>query len=156
MPFQESKTRTLITDIPKIVKSIKSSADDLKQKIIEAEHQAELRRQEQAAQRERWLLEDDQRKIAQSIKESHPQLDEVIQLWASVISIEQFFKSVEERACELPDDLHEAVIERLRFAREFIGTLDRLDYFCSWMTPSERYRPLAERTPNESSNENSC
>jgi hypothetical protein len=39
----------------------------------------------------------------------------------------------------------EPVLERLQLAREFIGAQDPLDFFRSWKTPSERYKPLAER-----------
>jgi len=36
-------------------------------------------------------------------------------------------------------------LERLQHARKFIGTQDPLDFFRSWKTPSERYKPMAER-----------
>ena len=46
MSFQESKDRTLTTDIPKMVKSIENSTEVLVEKVKEEERQAELRRQE--------------------------------------------------------------------------------------------------------------
>ena len=33
------------------------------------------------------------------------------------------------------------LMERLKLAREFLGTQDPLDFFRSWKTPQERYRP---------------
>ena len=143
--FQETESRTLTQDITKIVKTIESSVEVVKKEIAEAERKAELRRQEYEAQHARWLIEEDQREIARSIKESREQLDQVIKSWATAIGIEQFFKGVEERASGLSQEQRKAVLDRLRLARNFIGTQDPLDFFRSWRTPNERYVPLARR-----------
>ncbi len=39
------------------------------------------------------------------------------------------------------------VLERLRLAREFVGTQDPLDFLRGWKTPLERYVPLSQRAP---------
>src|SRR5262249_55609024 len=57
--FQEGKDRTLTADIPKIVKSIENSTEELIAKVKEEERQAELRRQEWEARQERWRQEED-------------------------------------------------------------------------------------------------
>ena len=147
MSFQETKARTLTENIKKIVKSIVSSTELLRQKTAEADRQAELWRQEQKAQHARWLIEEDQRQIARSIKESREELDQVIKSWTTAIGIEQFFNGVQKRASDLSAEQRKAVSDRLQLAREFIGTQDPLDYFRTWKTPSERYLPLAMRTP---------
>jgi hypothetical protein len=72
----------------------------------------------------------------------------VIQDWATVMSIEQFLKGVEERAIALPERQRGSLLERLQLAREFIGTQDPLEFFNSWKTPEERYIPLAKRNPS--------
>jgi hypothetical protein len=90
---------------------------------------------------------EDRRRIAQSIEESSDELNEVIQEWARVTSLEQFFKRVETHARDLPEDHRQEVLKRLALAREFVGTQDPMDFFCSWKTPVERYVPLAMRTP---------
>ena len=151
MSFQETKTRTLSQDIRKIVKSIEGSTELLRKEIAEAERLAEVRRKEQEAQHARWLIEEDQRQIARSIKESREELDEVIQSWAAAVGIEQFFKGVQERASNLPEDKRKAVVDRLQLARDFIGTQDPLDFFRSWKKPSERYLPRALTTPKATS-----
>ena len=46
----------------------------------------------------------------------------MIQSWATVMSMEQFFKGVEERAIALPEVQRGRLLERLQLAREFIGT----------------------------------
>lgn len=145
--FQETKTRTLTEDIKKIVKSIENSTELLRKEIAEADRRAELRRQEQEAQHARWLIEEDQRQITQSIKDSRAELDQVIKSWATAVDIEQFFKGVEKRASDLSEEQRKTVIDRLQLAREFIGTQDPLDFFRRWKTPRERYLPRATSTP---------
>jgi hypothetical protein len=145
MSFQQTVKRTLTQDIAKIVKSIKNSTEVVQKEIEEAEHRAELRRQESEVQQQRWLREDDKRQIAKSISDSGEQMNQVIQAWAKAVSIEQFLKGVEERASNLSEAQQEAVQDRLRLAREFIGVQDPLEFFLSWKSPCERYVPLATR-----------
>jgi len=145
MSFQETKTRTLTQDITKVVKSIENSVEVLRKEITEAEGRAELRRQEQEAQHAQWLLEDDQRQISRSIKESREELEQVIRSWAAVVSIEQFFKSAKERATSLPEEQKAQLLERLQLARGLVGTQDPLEFVRSWRAPNERYVPLALR-----------
>jgi hypothetical protein len=95
LPFQETMERTLTRDIAKIVKSIEDSIEVMRKEIIEAEQRAETRNREGEEQSARWKREEDQRRIADSIKESREQLAQVIQSWATVMSIEQFLKGVE-------------------------------------------------------------
>jgi hypothetical protein len=79
MVFQETESRALQNQIPGIVKSIERSTEALVEKVKEAEREAEVRRQEWEAQRERWREEEDRRCVVESIKESRDQLDHVIQ-----------------------------------------------------------------------------
>src|SRR5215472_15287236 len=141
--FQESKDRTLTTDIPKMVKSIENSTEVLVEKVKEAERQAELRRQEWEAQQERWRQEEDRECVAESIKESHEELAKAIEEWARVVSLEQFFSGVQSRAQDLPEEQRQEVLKRLALAREFVGTQDPLEFFRSWETPVEKYVPLS-------------
>jgi len=145
MLFQESKDRALTTDIPKIVKSIENSAEVVVEKVKEAEHQAEIRRQRWAEQLERARQEEDRRRVAESIKESREQLSRVIEDWARVVSLEQFFAGVERRVQDLPEERRSEVLKRLALARHFVGAQDPLDFFRSWKTPVERYVPLSMR-----------
>ena len=113
------------------------------EKVKEEERQAELRRQEWAAQQERWRLEEDRRRVAESIKQSPEHLAKVIEDWATVMSLEQFFSGVESRARDLPEEQRQEVMKRLALAREFAGTQDPLEFFRAWKTPVERYLPLS-------------
>ena len=110
-----------------------------------ADRQAEIARLERLAEEEKRRQEEDRRCIQQSIKDSKDHLGQVIQTWGSAMTVERFLRDVEERAKTLPADECQQIMERLRLAREFVGTQNPLDFFMSWNTPSERYRPLASR-----------
>lgn len=121
--------------------------DHIIEKLQEADRQAENRRLERLAEEERRRQEEDRRRVAQSEKDSCDQLEQVIQSWSKVVSLEQFFQGVEDRAQTLPEAERQAALERLRLAREFVGTQDPLDFFRGWKTPLERYVPLLQRPP---------
>lgn len=55
-------------------------------------------------------------------------------------SIEQFLLGVEKSAASLPDAEKKSVLERLALARKFLGSLEPIQYFLGWKTPSERYQ----------------
>ncbi len=143
--FQETKARSLTTDIPPIIKAIENATATVTEKLREAERQAGIRRQERLAEDERRRLEEDRKREAQSIKDSRDQLEQVIQSWAKVISLEQFFQGIEDRAQTLPEVERQAVLDRLQLARDSAGTQDPLDFFRGWKTPLERYVPLSRR-----------
>lgn len=145
MSFQESKARSLTSDIPQIVKAFENATATVTEKLREAERQAEIWRQERLAEEERRRQEEDRRREAQSMKDSRDQLEQVIQSWAKVVSLEQFFRGVEDRAQTLSEAERQAVLERLRLAREFVGRRDPLDFFRGWKTPLERYVALSQR-----------
>lgn len=146
--FQETKTRMLTQNLPEIVKTIESSVDTLVEKLKEAARQAELWRLERLAEGERRQQEEDQHRISQSKKDSQEQLSQVIQAWSKVMTLEQFFQGVQDRAQSLPTARRDEVLERLRLAREFVGTQDPLEFFLSWKTPIERYVPMSMPTPD--------
>lgn len=117
--------------------------------LKEADRQAEIERLQRLAEEEKRRQAEDRRRIQQSIKDSQAQLGEIIQAWADVINIERFLQGVREHATALPDDERDAVLDRLKLAREFIGTQNPLDFFLSWKTPLERYQPLSMRSAAE-------
>jgi len=111
------------------VKSIEVEVAPIIEKLQEADRQTEIRRLERLAEEERRRQEEDRRRESQSIKDSHDQLEQVIQAWSKVVSLEQFFRGVEDRAQTLPETERQSVLDRLRLAREFVGTQNPLDFF---------------------------
>lgn len=139
--WDETKKDGLRSRIKSIVRTVETEAVALVGKLEEAERQAEIRRQEWLVQQERRRREEDRQRVAKSIEESRAKLRQVIEQWARVMSVERFFAGVEERAAGLSGGDQEALLERLGMAREFLGTQDPLDFFRSWKTPEELYRP---------------
>lgn len=146
--WQDTKKSSLRSALKSIVKSVEASSVDLAAKLEEADRKAEIARQEQLAAEQRRQREEDRRHIQQSIQESHDHLGQIIQQWSSAMSVERFLAGVEESACELPEGERARVLERLKLARDFLGTSVPLDFFLSWKTPEERYQP---RYPSEDS-----
>ena len=139
--------RTLTQAIPEIVKSIEGATSILVEKLQEAERRAEIWRQERLAEEARRRQEEDRRRVAQSVKDSHDQLEQVIQAWSKVVRLEQFFQGIQDRVQHLPDSEQQEILGRLQLARKFVGTQNPLDFFRAWKTPIERYVPLSQRAP---------
>lgn len=139
--WQETKTTSLRSAVKSIVKSVADAAVDLVAKLEEADRTAEIARQERLVAEEKRRREEDRRRVEQSFRDSREHLGQVIQQWSNVMNVERFLAGVEQRAAELPGVDKAPVLERLRLAREFLGTQDPLDFFLSWKTPSELYPP---------------
>lgn len=140
--WQETTKVSLRAAIKSIIASIEYAAADLVRKLEDADRKAEIARQEWLAAEERRKKEEDRRQVEQSIRESREHLGQVIQQWSSALSVEMFLEGVENRAAALLETDKAAVRERLTLAREFLGSQDPLDFFMSWKTPGERYRPI--------------
>jgi len=146
----QTKKTSLRSSIRTIVKSVEDAALDLVAKLEEADRQAEIARQEWLAAEERRRREEDRRRVEKSIQDSREHLDQVIQQWSNVMSIERFLAGVEQRVDDLPETDRAPVLERLKLAREFLGIQDPLDFFLSWKTPSERYQTAYPETDESS------
>ncbi|MBP1847925.1 enamine deaminase RidA (YjgF/YER057c/UK114 family) [Rhizobium petrolearium] len=144
----ETSKSSLSGRIPEIVRRIEKAAEELVPKLQEADRQAEVRHKEWLAAVERSQRQEDRRKVEQSVKDSREDLAQIIQRWSHVISVERFLTGVEQRANELDQDRRGQVLERLNMARDFLGTQDPLDFFLSWRTPVERYRPQYPEAEN--------
>lgn len=141
--WQETKSTTLTRELSTIVKAIERAAVDLVEKLKEADCQAERARLQRLAEEEQRRREEDIRQIQQSAKDSQAHLHHIIRDWAEAANIERFFQGVYDRASDLPAEARELVLERLKLARDFIGTQNPLDFFLSWKTPDERYVSLS-------------
>lgn len=146
LTWQETKKASLKRELPAIVKAIEAAAVELVEKLEEAERLAEIRRLERLAEQERRRQEEDRQQIEDSIRESREQLAGIIQAWADVMNVERFLQGVHDQAARLPAGERSLILDRLELARKFMGTRDPMDFFLSWKTPLERYRPLSLQT----------
>ncbi|RVJ23779.1 hypothetical protein CN184_11490 [Sinorhizobium medicae] len=144
----ETSRSSLSGRIPEIVRRMEKAAEQLVPKLQEADRQAEIRHQEWLAAVERSQRAEDNRKVKQSVKDSREDLAQIIERWSHVISVERFLAGVEQRANELDQDRRRQVLERLKMARDFLGTQDPLEFFMSWRSPVERYRPRYPEAQN--------
>jgi hypothetical protein len=144
--WQETKGTTLTRELGAIVKAIERAAVELVEQLKEADRQAERARLQRLAEEDKRRREEDLRQIQQSAKDSQAHLHQIIRDWADAANIERFFQGVFDRAADLPEDTRQLVLERLRLARDFIGTQNPIDFFLSWKTPDERYVPLSSRS----------
>ena len=63
---------------------------------------------------------------------------QIIEVWAQCKRLEAFFSDAERRIDEVAEDQRDRTRERLRRARELIGSVNALDRFGAWRTPEER------------------
>ena len=136
--WQESKKRDLSTQVKTITKELERAAVDIARMVEEGERQAKLERQQWEIERARQLKVDAERRAVQARKESTDEIFQIISEWSKVFQIEQFFHDVELRAAGLGAEDSDRLLERLKLARELIGSVDALDHFMLWKSPEER------------------
>lgn len=136
--WRETQGRDLSGQIKGIVKELEQAAIEIARLVEEGERQAELERQRWEVQREQWRREEDERRAEKALKESWEELLQIIDGWAESNRIEQFFADADLQAAGLSDDEKAKMIERLKHARELIGSVDALAHFMAWRSPDER------------------
>lgn len=141
MIWDETARADLPGHVTQIVKAVKAAVPELVARLTEADRLAEIERRKQDAEHERWKRKRDREQIVESVSKSREQLSQVIARWSGVMDIERFFASVEARAADLDAEQQAFVLERLKLAREFLGSQNPLDLFMNWKTPGEIYQP---------------
>jgi hypothetical protein len=136
--WRERKDRELTSRISAIVKELERAVVDVARLIEEGARQAELERQQWEVQQAKWRREEAERKAAKALKDSKEELHNIIDLWAESKRLEQFFADAERRVADLDADERLRMLDRLKSARELIGSVDALERFRSWKSPEER------------------
>lgn len=136
--WRESRDHPLVDRIPTLVKDLKRAVPELIRLIEEGERQAEIERQKLEEQWAQWRREEEERRITKALKDSTDELHQVIGLWSEAKRQEAFFLDAEHRLAELPTEVREAGLERLRKARALIGSVDALELLHHWKSPQER------------------
>lgn len=136
--WQETKTRDLGSQLKAIVKDLERAVVDIARLVEEGERQAELERQKWEIEQEKWRREEAERRTAEALKDSKEELLQIIKCWAESNRIEQFFQDIEGRTANLSGDKKIKMLERLKLARELVGSVDALDHFLAWRSLNER------------------
>lgn len=139
--WQEKVTTTIDASLQRIAREIRAAVPELVALVEEARRQAEIRHQEYLAAEDRRKRQEDRRRIEESTKQSQEALGEVIERWADRMAVERFLGELSRSIDQLPEEERAGMVERLKLAREFLGTVDPLEFFRGWKTPREIYAP---------------
>lgn len=135
---ETTATSDMGNKIKGIVKELEEAAVEIARLAEEGMRQAEIEHQQWEAQRLEWQRQDAERRHAEALKKSSEDLLCIIDRWDRSNKIEQFFADVERRAENLEGDERIRLSDRLRRARELIGSTDALEHFLNWKSPEER------------------
>ena len=136
--WREKKSGELPGKILGIVKELEHEAATIARLVAEGERQAEIERQRWEAQRREWEREEAERRRIQAIEDSCEELTNIIDAWAEAKRIEEFFDDAERQAADLSVEERALILERLKLAREMVGSPDALRMLRSWRAPDER------------------
>lgn len=136
--WQETKKRDLVSQIKAIIKELERATIDIAHMVEEGRHQAELERQQWEIEKAQQRKIEAERRVVRVRKESREEILQIINAWAKANQIEQFFCDAEKRAASLSEQDRIRLFERLRLARELVGSSDALDHFLEWKSPDER------------------
>ena len=141
--WQEKGATTIDGSLQRIARETRAAVPEVVALVEEARRQAEIRHQEYLAAEDRRRRQEDRRRIEESTKQSREALGKVIERWADRMAVERFLDELSRSIDQLPDDERADMAERLKLAREFMGTVDPLEFFRGWKTPGELYEPLS-------------
>lgn len=136
--WREKAPGDLEDKIKGIVKALEAATEGIARGVEEGARQEEIERREWEIKWANLKREQEERRIAEAIKASRQDLGEIIERWAEVNRIAQFFSEAERRAADLGDEERLDLLERLRRARKLIGSIDALEHFMAWKSPEER------------------
>lgn len=142
--WQEKGATTIDASLHRIAREIRAAVPDIIVMVEEARRQAEIEHQEFLAAEDRRQRQEDRRRIEESTKASREALGQVIQQWADRMAVEKFLDELSRSIDQLPEEERPPMMERLRLAKEFMGTVDPLEFFREWKTPREIYEPRFE------------
>jgi len=138
--FSQTKTCSLISQIPKIIKAVQAALPVLKKEVQAQKERAEANRLRMEQQIVEYKKREAIRKQEEAYKSSVNELQVIMAKWAEDIRIGQFFSDAEKdiEGCEAA--LQEQLRERLRAAREFMQGETALQRLLKWRTPEERLK----------------
>jgi len=147
LSWQDTESESLAGAIPKIAETLRASRDKLKA-LMTAEDEADAKRKKERHEEwERYERREDQRKLSQAIKESQQQLAEIIENWGKAMVVERFFTDVEDRLAEVADEQRQFLEERVKLARQMMGSIDPLEFVRNWRAPDDRYQSKYDQLP---------
>jgi hypothetical protein len=126
----------------KIARELAGQAAVIAAEAKKAEEEAEKQRIEWEEQRRQWEIEAAKRRHDDAVNQSHKDLLEIISNWVEIKRIHEFFEQLEIQVSELADDRKQEIVERIRLAKQLIGSPDALEGILKWATPDERLNAI--------------
>ncbi|MEO8101616.1 MAG: hypothetical protein ABI790_03770 [Betaproteobacteria bacterium] len=136
--WRETSTRDIASRIPAIVKELEVAAIEIARLVEEGARQAAIEHERWIAQQAQWQREEAERHAVKALKDSKEELLQIVETWSEVKQIEAFFADAEQSLADLPESDRQRLVDRLKRAREMLGSTRALDRFLSWRTPDER------------------
>jgi hypothetical protein len=134
--WRETLDRPL--DVSAIVRELENSVAVLTSLYEQGKRQAEIEHQRWRAQMEEWRRKEEERRAARALQDSKDELLQLIEAWAATKRLEAFFADAGQRLEGLAPDNRSQLADRLRRARDLIGTTDALERLRQWKAPEER------------------
>lgn len=135
--WRETKDRELTSQIPSIVRELAQSVEEIARLIEEGERQAAIELKRWEEQRREWERQEAKRRAAEAIKNSKEELLQIVKLWAHARRIDEFFKDAEAHLNHLEPEARQEMLDRLKRARNLVGSIDALERFRRWRSPKE-------------------
>jgi len=136
--WRESKPGEFSKTLKSIVSELCNSVDEISHATQIAKQEAEERQRQWDIQREKDRREAEEKRQAKNLKVSRDELFNIIETWAEVKRIDEFFKDAHLRTADLSEGDRQIIESRLTEARKLLGTLDALERFRMWKSPQER------------------
>lgn len=138
--FSQTKTCSLLSQIPKIIKSAESALPVLKKEVQAKKERAVANR----LRMEQQMVENKNREAIRKQEEAHKasvnELHVIMDKWTEDRRVEQFFTDAEKDIERCDATLQEQLRERLRAAKEFLERETALQRLLKWRTPEERLK----------------
>jgi hypothetical protein len=136
--WKETRDRDLTSRIPSIVGELLDAAPVIAGLIEVGERKAELERQTWEEERRERERKEAQERAAKAQQDSREELLQIVDAWAQVRRIEEFFIDAESRLHGFEPERRAQLHRRLNQARALLGTTDTLERFRRWKSPAER------------------
>lgn len=136
--WREVKSGDFPAKFKRIIRELEAETITLAKLYEDGKCKEEKEQLEREERHRIWLIEEEQRRRIKARKDSRDELLNIIERWAEIKKIEGFFSDAELRISGLPESEKEALMERLKLARELIGSINALQKLASWRAPDER------------------
>lgn len=148
--WKEAEAGTLSNQFKTIVEALEQQAKTLIPKVRQAFEEQRMEEERRVIAMKEWQrkteIEAEERRVAalaqaraKAASDSKEELFHLIHKWSEAKRVREFLLELENAISRVPDERREALMDRIRMARKFLGTMDVLEALEGWKTPAERF-----------------